>query len=603
MVTEVDELSVARKRLKVARENHERDYNELILALNRRESRLNERLSELNRKKAETAEANGNPDAADDDLVEVNAGGKIVVAKRSTLTQIKGTRLEAMFSGRWDKKLSRDTGGRIFLDVDPDCFQAIVDHLNERIISSEDSPPSPPSVDEEHEQILRQQIELFGLVSKVDFSDSSIIKDIGNIIVLHEWLKEDGSDGEFSLLYRGSRDGNSGSSFHSKCDNMGCTITIVETVCGLVLGGYSSTPWSSEIVSTQAHKAFLFALSGSGISSPCKMKLKSAGSSAAIANNPSHGPSFGFYGLSYDRGYDMIMNGKKIIINPGHVYHPGPLRAGTYDIKDIEVFQIAGSLPPARINTSKEKQAQDRTLQVEPVTRFSDDINKAINANHACLQQSEAEMLHLEASFNDEQTFIEKFASGDVMNVVVLNVSGTIMVTTRSTLCVAGDSVLAQQFDNSKWTEQGCSATRVKEWTPDQVSTWTKSVEGLPEEVGIILNENEITGRELLALSLDALKMMGIKRVGTVALLLKEIGALENASRDFVTLIEHSPYCFGKILGYLRLKRLHSLGLLGKEPALPLVCDSQKKRFEKVVKYYFPGDSAKFILGRPTVHW
>lgn len=62
-------------------------------------------------------------------------------------------------------------------------------------------------------------------------------------------------------------------------------------------------------------------------------------------------------------------------------------------------------------------------------------------------------------------------------------------------------------------------------------------------------------------------------------------------------LIEHSPYWFGKILDYLRLKQLHLLGILAKEPTLPKVQDLQKKRFEKVVKYYFPGDSAKFILG------
>ncbi len=73
-----------------------------------------------------------------------------------------------------------------------------------------------------------------------------------------------------------------------------------------------------------------------------------------------------------------------------------------------------------------------------------------------------------------------------------------------------------------------------------------------------MLYENEITGRELLVLSRDDLKMMGMKRVGTVALLLKEISLLERTSRDFVTLIEHSPYCFGKILDYLRLKQLHS---------------------------------------------
>jgi hypothetical protein len=51
------------------------------------------------------------------------------------------------------------------------------------------------------------------------------------------------------------------------------------------------------------------------------------------------------------------------------------------------------------------------------------------------------------------------------------------------------------------------------------------------------------------------------------------------------------------MLDYLHLKQLHLLGLIAEEPVLPKVCDSQKNRFEKVVKYYFPGDSAKFILG------
>ena len=98
---------------------------------------------------------------------------------------------------------------------------------------------------------------------------------------------------------------------------------------------------------------------------------------------------------------------------------------------------------------------------------------------YVCLLRAESEMLQLEESFKDEQTFIKKFASGDAKDVVALNVSGTIMVTMRSTLCTAKDSVLAQQFDDSKWTDQGCNAPRVTEWNPDQVSTWAKSVEGI----------------------------------------------------------------------------------------------------------------------------
>ena len=79
-------------------------------------------------------------------------------------------------------------------------------------------------------------------------------------------------------------------------------------------------------------------------------------------------------------------------------------------------------------------------------------------------------MLQLEDSFKEEQKFIEKlFASGDAKDVVVLNVSGAVMVTTRSTLCTAEDFVLAHQLDDSEWTEQGCNGPEVKEWTSDEV--------------------------------------------------------------------------------------------------------------------------------------
>lgn len=63
------------------------------------------------------------------------------------------------------------------------------------------------------------------------------------------------------------------------------------------------------------------------------------------------------------------------------------------------------------------------------------------------------------------------------------------------------------------------------------MSTWAKNgIEGISKEVSDMLYENEITGRELLALSRDDLEMMGMKRVGTVALLLKDISSLERTS-------------------------------------------------------------------------
>ena len=588
-IDNMDEISASNKRLKSAHDSHLHDLNNEISALDKRETILNERVQKLNRKH-EIAQANGNLDATGDDPIEINAGGRIIVAKRSTLTQIQGSRIEALFSGRWDNKVMRDSRGRIFLDIDPICFQAIVDYLNEMTISSEDSPPSPPSVDDEHKHILNHQLELFGLLPECSLPDSNIIKDVKGCYVLHEWLEEDGQDGEFSLLYRGTRDGQTAEAFHSKCDSKGCTLTVIETTCGKVIGGYSNTAWSSTYGYKGANKAFLFALSDGGVSSPCKMKLKNANDESAIYCYYSHGPTFG-------SGHDMYVNGSIVRFYPGRSYDQGPLPDGEYTLKEMEVFQVTKSSTPIRNTYSKRNQVQPATQAVKEVIRFTADMNKAINAKQACLLQAESEMLQLEESFTDEQTFVDKFATGDAKDVVVLNVSGTVMTTKRCTLCTVDDSVLAQQFNDSKWTEQGCNSPRVKEWTPDEVSTWAKSINSLPDEVSVTLYENEIRGEELLALSIEGLKMIGIERAGTLCLLLKEIEKLDKASQDIVTLIEHSPYCIDKILNHLRLMQLHSIGFIDKEPTKPEVDESQKQRFEKVVKYYFPGDVAKIMLG------
>ena len=260
----------------------------------------------------------------------------------------------------------------------------------------------------------------------------------------------------------------------------------------------------------------------------------------------------------------------------------------------MEVFQVARTSSWMGTTSTKEKQKLHQIPQMKPVTIFTEAVNGAINAKQESLLHAEAEVLHLEDSFKDEHRFIAAFTSGDAKDVVSLNVSGTTMATKRSTLQTAEDSVLAQQFDDSKWKQGNLPC--VKDWKPPDVSRWAKSIDNISDEVVDIFMKNELKGNELLALGIEGLKMLGIKRTGTVCLLSEEIKLLKQASMSTATLIEHSPYCFGKILDHLRLKQLHSQGL-AEEPALPTVDESQKKRFEKVVKYYFPGDSAKYILG------
>ena len=123
-----------------------------------------------------------------------------------------------------------------------------------------------------------------------------------------------------------------------------------------------------------------------------------------------------------------------------------------------------------------------------------------------------------------------------------------------------------------------------------------KSIDDVPERMAELFEKNEITGRELITLNMEGLKMIGVEHVGTLCLLLDKIATLKQTNSDAVTLIEHSPYCVGKIIDFLRLKSLHSQGLV-EEPTLPMVCSTQQTRYEKVVNYYFPGDSAKLLIG------
>lgn len=100
----VDELGRANKRLKDAHENIQNEYNTLIEELAREEKLLFDRLEEIKKRIDDAAETTGNVDAADDDddILEINAGGKIFYTKRSTLTQHTiGTRFGALSNVHW----------------------------------------------------------------------------------------------------------------------------------------------------------------------------------------------------------------------------------------------------------------------------------------------------------------------------------------------------------------------------------------------------------------------------------------------------------------------------------------------------------------------
>ena len=65
---------------------------------------------------------------------------------------------------------------------------------------------------------------------------------------------------KWNLLYRASSDGFSASSFHSKCEGIKNTLTIIKSINGNIFGGYTVVPWSLMGGYKSDLNAFLFSL-------------------------------------------------------------------------------------------------------------------------------------------------------------------------------------------------------------------------------------------------------------------------------------------------------------------------------------------------------
>mmetsp|Transcript_48051 Transcript_48051/g.134162 ORF Transcript_48051/g.134162 Transcript_48051/m.134162 type:complete len:328 (-) Transcript_48051:96-1079(-) len=63
------------------------------------------------------------------DVLQLNVGGRLFTTKRHTLTQVEGSVLAAMFSGRWENSFDMDDAGHVFLDLDPECFAEVLHQL------------------------------------------------------------------------------------------------------------------------------------------------------------------------------------------------------------------------------------------------------------------------------------------------------------------------------------------------------------------------------------------------------------------------------------------------------------------------------------------
>lgn len=65
---------------------------------------------------------------------------------------------------------------------------------------------------------------------------------------------------KFDLVYQASKDGFHSNEFHSHCDGIAHTLTVIKATSGNIFGGYTEQPWSSNGCYVDDKKAFIFSL-------------------------------------------------------------------------------------------------------------------------------------------------------------------------------------------------------------------------------------------------------------------------------------------------------------------------------------------------------
>lgn len=140
-----------------------------------------------------------------DGVVRLNVGGKLMDIRRSTLTICEGSRLEALFSGRWEKALRRDADGRSFIDDNPKCFKKLLASLQQLRDSPAGQHKKPPKMEADQQPYSERMLEHYGLRDALGYPalmkiPSSILsRDISLRATLDAWLD---SPASLQLLYR-----------------------------------------------------------------------------------------------------------------------------------------------------------------------------------------------------------------------------------------------------------------------------------------------------------------------------------------------------------------------------------------------------------------
>ena len=460
-------------------------------------------------------------------ILRLNIGGKEINTRRQTLQAIPESKLAWLFSGRWDHLLRRDKYERIYLDIDSRWFEKILDFLRSSKFHTSNQMIKLPTIANEDKFGTETLFDFFGLNDFVKehnakfLFQSSIISDAKSKEVLMEWVNQTtpSQPSNLTLLYRGSRDGFQASKFHELCDNKGETVTIIKTTSGCVFGGYSDVAWDSSNTWKQSSKSFLFSLISPQGNNPIKMNLKSAPHNKAIYSHLSYFPIFG-------AGNDLLIADN---CNADQTSYSNLNK--TYEAPSGNANYFVGS-----------KNFQVQEIEVFQVIRKSDVANDIVESVRRAQMYPRNESC---SRYNSLLDFIDEY-----------------------------ESQLHKLKDYEKEIE--VEERLIKE----EVQFMHNFIRSSDEDKDEIIYFN--VGGTIVCVMKDTLNQL------PNSLLAKQYGArtykpqpdeLDDGGNIF---LDVNPYCFEKIISYLRLKRISKTGV----HVLPVIQTDQSDTFTQLINYY-----------------
>jgi len=183
---------------------------------------------------------------------------------------------------------------------------------------------------------IANYINEFNSVSTVSI-DSKIIKG-EQARMLKKWITN--GSAKFKLVYRGSRDGFTASAFHSKCDKIKPSVTLIQSnTNNKIFGGFTDSDWTATNNYKNSTNAFVFS-----ITEKEKFFLKPNMAQYSTYSNQAYLVGFGG-GMDFYL-CDNCNSASTSYSNFGHSYdNRGKAKeflAGAYNfsVKEVEVYQV-----------------------------------------------------------------------------------------------------------------------------------------------------------------------------------------------------------------------------------------------------------------------